>query len=40
MEMEKRNYPQVYLEEYKFKKMLRVTDVELESDSSSDCEWL
>ena len=40
MEMEKRNYPQVYLEGYKFKKMLRVTDVELESHSSSDCEWL
>ena len=43
MRMEKKNYPQVYLEECKYKikgiKMSEFIDVELESDSSSDSEW-
>ena len=43
MKMAKKNYPQVYLEEYKYKiktiKMPGFTGVELESDSSSDSEW-
>ena len=42
MKMEKQNYPQVYLEECKYKikkiKMSGFIDVELESDSSSDFE--
>ena len=44
MRMEKKNYPQVYLEECKYKikkiKMAEFIDVELESNSSSDSEWL
>ena len=40
MKMEKKNYPQVYLEECKYKikkiKMPGFIDVELEADSSSD----
>ena len=40
MKMEKKNYPQVYLEECKYKvkkkKMPEFIDVELESDSSYD----
>ena len=43
MKMEKKNYPQVYLEECKYKtKTIRVPGfigVELESDSSSDSKW-
>ena len=39
-----KNYPQVYLEECKYKikkkKMPEIIDVELELDSSSDSEWL
>ena len=42
--MEKKNYPQVYLEECKYKekkiKMPEFIDVELKSDSSSGSEWL
>ena len=42
MRMEKKNYPQVYLEECKYKikeiKMSEFIDVELESGSSSDSE--
>ena len=42
MRMEKKNYPQVYLEECKYKikkiKMAEFIDVELESNSSSDSE--
>ena len=42
MKMAKKNYPQVYLEECKYKakkkKMPRFTDVEMELDSSSDSE--
>ena len=42
MKMEKKNYPQVYLEEYKYrvkkKKMPGFIDIELQSDSSSDSE--
>ena len=42
MKKEKNNYPQVYLEEYKYKmkkkKMPEFIDVELQSDSSSDSE--
>ena len=42
MKIEKKNYPPVYLEEWKYKikkrKMLEFMDVELESDSSSDSE--
>ena len=44
MKMEKKNYPQVYSEEWKYKKkkikMPGFIDVELESDSSPDSEWL
>ena len=44
MKMEQKNYPQVYLEECKYKikkkKMPELIDVELESHSSSDSEWL
>ena len=40
MKMEKKNYPQVYLEECKYerkkKKMTRFTDVELDLDDSED----
>ena len=43
MKME-RNYPQIYLEEYKYKikkiKMPGFIDLELGSDSSFDFEWL
>ena len=42
MKMEKKNYPQLYLEECKYKikkiKMPGYMDVELESDFSSDSE--
>ena len=42
MRMEKKNYPQVYLEECKYKikkiKMSEFINAELESDSSSDSE--
>ena len=42
MRMEKKNYPQVYLKECKYKikqiKMSKFIGVELESDSSSDSE--
>ena len=42
--MGKKNYPQVHLEECKYKikkiKMLGFVDAELESDSSSDSKWL
>ena len=42
LKIEKKNYPQVYLEECKFKikktKMLKFIDLELEPDSSSDFE--
>ena len=42
MKMEKKNYPQVYLEEFKYKikkiKMPGFIDVELKSDSSSNSE--
>ena len=42
MKIEKKNYPQVYLKECKYrvkkKKIPEFTDVELESDSSSDFE--
>ena len=44
MNMEKKDYPQVYLEEYKYRikkiKMPGFLDVELGSDSSPDSEWL
>ena len=44
MKMDKKNYAQVYLEECKYKikkkKMSGIKDVELESDSASDSEWL
>ena len=44
MKIEKKNYPQVCLEEWKYKikkkKMPEFMDVELESDSRSDSEWL
>ena len=44
MEMEKKNYTQTYLEEYKYKikkkNMPGFTDVELESDFSSKFKWL
>ena len=44
MRMEKKNYPQVYLEEWKNKtkkiKMYELINAELESDSSSDSEEL
>ena len=40
MKMEKKNYPQVYLEECKYekkkKKMTRFIDVELDLDDSDD----
>ena len=42
MKMEKKNYPQVYLEEYKYRmkktKMTEFIDAELESESESDLE--
>ena len=42
MKMNKKNYPQVYLEECKYKikkiQMSRFINVELESDSESDSE--
>ena len=42
MKMEKKNYPQVYLEECKYKvkkiQMSRFINAELESDSESDSE--
>ena len=42
-ENRKKNYPQVYLEEYKYKmkkkKMAKFIDVGLKSDSSFDSEW-
>ena len=42
LKMEKKNHPQVYLEECKYKikktKMPKFIDIELESDSSSDFE--
>ena len=44
MKIWKKNYPQVYLEKFKYKirkiKMPGFIDVELESGSSSDSEWL
>ena len=44
MRAEKKNYPQVYLEECKYKikkiKMPEFIDAKLESNSSSDSEWL
>ena len=44
MKMEKKSYPKVYLEEPKFKinqkKIPGFIEVEFESDSSSDSEWL
>ena len=44
MKMEKKNYPQVYLEECRYKlkkkKMHEFIDAELESGSDSDSEWL
>ena len=44
MRMEKKNAPHVYLEECKYKikkiKMSEFIDAELQSDSSSDSEWL
>ena len=44
MRIEKKNYPQAYLEECKYKikkkKMPKSIDVELELDSGSDSEWL
>ena len=40
MRMEKMNYPQVYLEEYKYKmketKMTKLINIELESESESE----
>ena len=40
MKMDKKNYPQVYLEEYKYKatmkKAVKFTDVELDSDYSGN----
>ena len=43
MKMDKSNYPQVYLEEFKYKikneKIPEVIDAELELDFSSDSEW-
>ena len=42
MRMEKKNYPQVYLEECKYKlkkaKMVKFINTELESESESDLE--
>ena len=42
MRMEKKNYPQVYLEEFKYKmkktKMSKFIDIELESESQSESE--
>ena len=42
MRMEKKNYPQVYLEEFKYKmkktKMSKFIDIELESESQSQSE--
>ena len=42
MKMEKKNYPQVYLEEYKYRmkktKMTEFIDAELESESESELE--
>ena len=42
MRMEKKNYPQVYLEEFKYKmkktKMFKFIDIELESESQSESE--
>ena len=42
MKMDKNNYPQIYLEEFKYKikkeKIPEVIDAELELDSSSDSE--
>ena len=44
MKMKKKDYPQDYLEERKYKmkkiKMAGFTDVELGSDFSSDSQWL
>ena len=44
MKLEKKNYPQVYLEgcKYKVKKkwILEFLDIELKSDSSFDSKWL
>ena len=44
MKLEKKNYPQVYLEgcKYKVKKkeILEFIDIELKSDSSFDSKWL
>ena len=44
LRVEKKNYPQAYLEQCKYKrkkkKMPEFIDVDLESDSSSDSEWL
>ena len=44
LRIEKKNYPQAYLEQCKYKrkkkKMPEFIDVDLESDSSSDSEWL
>ena len=44
MKMEKNNYPQIYLEECKYKikkiKILGFIPAELEPDSGSDSEWL
>ena len=44
MRMEKKNAPHVYLEECKYKikkiKMSEFIDAKLQSDSSSDSEWL
>ena len=43
MKMEKKNYPQVYLEEYKYKikkiKMSKFISTELESESESELEY-
>ena len=44
MKMEKKNFPQVYLEEYKYKikkiQMSRFINTELDSDSESDAELM
>ena len=43
MKMEKKNYPQVYLEEYKYKikkiKMTKFIDTELESESELESDF-
>ena len=44
MKMNKKDYPQVYLEDYKYKikkkTMPEFIDAELEPDPDSDSEWL